>query len=134
MVSPHLFKGGSVSDYETFIGSAGTYNTRHIPSGKSVPCVQPTYNSMANSVQSSGVDMLSIANLAVGVLNLGVGVYNAFKLHKIENKLDRNHNRLGSIEDKLDRNHQQIQSYFGSIEKALKGQQRTLEILATSTN
>ncbi len=28
MVSPYPFKGGNISDYETFIGSAGTYNTR----------------------------------------------------------------------------------------------------------
>ncbi|MGG6270833.1 hypothetical protein ACQ4M3_40515 [Leptolyngbya sp. AN03gr2] len=116
MVSPYPFKGGSIADYETFIGSAGTYNTHHVPSGETIPCVQPAHDGAAHCVQPSGLDMLPIANLALGVLNLGVGVYNASKLRKIEKRLDHHH--------------RQIQSYFGSIEKALSGQQRTLEILA----
>ncbi|BAS60400.1 hypothetical protein NIES2135_64010 (plasmid) [Leptolyngbya boryana NIES-2135] len=116
MVNPYPFKGGNISNYETFIGQAGTYNTRHIPTGESIPCVQPPHQAIDTVVQPSGLDMLPIANLALGVLNLGVGVYNASKLRKIGKKLDRNH--------------EQIQSYFGSIQKALNGQQRTLEVLA----
>ncbi len=111
MVSPYLFNGGNISEYEVFTGDAGTYNTRHIPTGKSIPCVQP-----------SGFDMLPIANLAFGVLNLGVGVYNAFQLQKIQKKLDH----LGY---NYERNHEQIQFYFKSIQDALSGHQRTLEVL-----
>lgn len=116
MVSPYPFKGGNLSDYETFVGPAGTYNTRYAPTGDSIPCVQPTPNDVPHCVQPTGLDMLSIANLALGVLNLGVGVYNACKLKKIQKKLDRNY--------------EQVQSYFGSLQKALNDHQRTLEILA----
>lgn len=118
MVSPYPFKGGGLSDYETFLGKAGTYNTRHIPTGESIPCVQPSGNGVTNCPQPSGLDMLPVATLAVGVLNLGVGIYNAYKLHKVQ--------------EKLDHHHEQIQSYLGSIQGALNGQQRTLEVLVTS--
>lgn len=116
MISPYPFKGGSLADYETFIGSAGTYNTRHVSTGDTIPCVQPTQNGASYCMQPSGLDMLPIANLALGVLNLGVGVYNACKLRQLQRKMERNH--------------EQIQSYFGSLEKALNNHQRTLEILA----
>lgn len=115
MVSPYPFRGGNISDYETFTGQAGTYNTRHIPTGESIPCVRPTDSGITDCLQPSGLDMLPIANLALGVLNLGVGVYNAFRLDKTQKKLDRNH--------------EQIQAYFGSIQTALNAHQRTLEVL-----
>jgi hypothetical protein len=115
MVSPYPFKGGNISDYETYIGKAGTYNTRYIPTGESIPCVQPADSSINNCHSPTGLDMLQIANLGLGILNLGVGVYNAFKLNNVEKLLNRNH--------------EQIQGYFGNIQNALNAHQRTLEVL-----
>jgi hypothetical protein len=51
-------------------------------------------------------------------MNVGVGVYNAFQLHKIGKQLDKNH--------------EQVQAYFGSIQNTLNAHQRTLEILVCS--
>lgn len=117
MVNPYPFRGGSLSDYEIFVGEAGTYNTRYIPTGDTIPCVQPSGDITPPS-QLSGLDMLPIANLALSVLNLGVGVYNAFQLHKVQ--------------EKLDQNQQQIQAYFGNIQDVLNAHHRTLEVLACS--
>ncbi|MBD2104831.1 hypothetical protein [Leptolyngbya sp. FACHB-261] len=117
MARPYPFKGGNISDYETFIGQAGTYNTRYIPTGQTVPCIQPS-GGFTSPSQLLDINMLSIASLALGVLNLGVGVYNAFQLQKTQKKLDQNH--------------EQIRAYFGSIQNALNAHQRTLEVLVSS--
>ncbi|MBH8564355.1 hypothetical protein I8748_19555 [Nostoc sp. CENA67] len=102
---PYPFQGGEASDYEVFVGKAGTWCTRHRISGKTIQSVQP-----------ANLDMFNIANLGINILNLGVGIYNGVQLHKIKNKLDRNH--------------EQIQSSFNSIQNALIVQHRTLELLA----
>ncbi|MFN6539487.1 MAG: hypothetical protein RM021_024470 [Nostoc sp. EkiNYC01] len=103
---PYPFKGGEASEYEVFIGQAGTWCTRHRVSGETIQSVQP-----AN-------DMFNIANLGINILNLGLGIYNAAQLHQVKNKLDRNH--------------EQIQSCFNSIQNALTVQHRTLELLVSN--
>jgi hypothetical protein len=77
---PYLFKKGEASDYEVFVGKAGTWCTRHTESGETIQSVQP-----------GGLDMLNFANLGLNILNLGVGIYNAAKLRKVKNKLERVH-------------------------------------------
>lgn len=128
----YLFKGGDASDYEVFIGKAGTWCTRHRASGETIQSVQP-----------GGFDMLSIANLGLNILNLGVGIYNAIQLRKVRKKLEKIHhdvqsgietnlNRINEqIKCKLDRNNEQIQSCFNSIQYALTVQHRTLELLVS---
>ncbi len=101
---PYPFKGGDASEYEVFIGKAGTWCTRHHSTGETIQSVQP-----------ANFDMFNIANLGVNILNLGVGIYNAAQLHKVTKKLDRNH--------------EQIQLCFNSIQNALTVQHRTLELL-----
>ncbi|MBD2414216.1 hypothetical protein FACHB389_21365 [Nostoc calcicola FACHB-389] len=129
---PYPFKGGDASEYEVFIGKAGTWCTRHNSTGETIQSVQP-----------ANFDMFNIANLGLNILNLGVGIYNAAQLHNVKNKLDRNHEQIQScvdkldrnhkqvqvLSEKLDRNHEQIQSCFNSIQNALTVQHRTLELL-----
>ncbi len=77
-------------------------------------------------------------NLGLNILNLGVGIYNAFQLRKVGKKLDQVHHDIQTgfekLEDKLDRNHEYIQSCFNSIHHALIVQHRTLELLVSSQN
>ncbi|MBD0262159.1 MAG: hypothetical protein ICV85_10135 [Tolypothrix sp. T3-bin4] len=119
------FKGGDDSDYEVFIGKAGTWCTRHHASGETIQSVQP-----------GSFNMLNIANLGINILNLGVGIYNAHQLRKLKKKLDIVHedSQLGlkSLENKLDKNHEQIKLYFNSIYNALAAQHRSLELLASN--
>jgi uncharacterized protein YoxC len=105
---PYPFKGGEASEYEVFIGKAGTWCTRHRISKETIQSVQPV------------TDMLNVANLGVNILNLGLGVYNTVQLHKVK--------------EKLDRNHKQIQVCFNNIQKALAVQHRTLELLICNQN
>ncbi|MGI8499715.1 MAG: hypothetical protein ACR2LR_01040 [Hassallia sp.] len=119
------FKHGDASDYEVFIGKAGTWCTRHRASGETIQSIQP-----------GSFDMLNIANLGINILNLGVGIYNAHQLRKLKKKLDLVHEDtqlgLNNLENKLDKNHEQIESYFNTIHNALAAQHRTLELLASN--
>jgi hypothetical protein len=71
--APHKFKEGNASDYEVFVGKAGTWCTRHNASGETIQSVKP-----------GNIDMLNIANLGLNILNLGVGIYNAKYLLNLE--------------------------------------------------
>lgn len=130
--APYLFKGGNASDYVVFEGDAGTWCTKHIASGETIQSVRPA------------IDMLNMANLGLNILNVGIGVYNAFQLRKIKKQLKQNHSEIQvgienldknlrsnfqTLENKLTINQQEIQSYFSSIENALTVQHRTLELL-----
>lgn len=42
--------GGIFSDYEVFIGKAGTYCTRHIASGKTIQSVSPVVNPLGQAM------------------------------------------------------------------------------------
>ncbi|BAZ42686.1 hypothetical protein NIES4101_86550 [Calothrix sp. NIES-4101] len=136
--APYLFKEGDASDYEVFVGKAGTWCTRHKASGETIQSVQP-----------GGLDMLNIANLGLNILNLGVGIYNATQLRKVKHKLEGVHEDIESgfkelgnnvqsgfqeLENKLDRNHEQIRVCFHSIQNALTVQHRTLELLVSNQN
>lgn len=133
----YLFKGGNASDYEVFVGRAGTWCTRHRASGETIQSVQP------------GFDMLNIANLGLSILNLGVGIYNGIQIRKVKKQLEKNHKDIKSdlknLEDKLDKNseqvqtsfhiiNEQIQSGFNSIKHVLAVQHRTLELLVSNQN
>ncbi|MBW4505693.1 MAG: hypothetical protein KME64_04175 [Scytonematopsis contorta HA4267-MV1] len=132
--APHKFKEGNASDYEVFVGKAGTWCTRHNASGETIQSVKP-----------GNIDMLNIANLGLNILNLGVGIYNASQLRKVRKKLEHINNELQSgietIGNKLDRNNEQILSAFNSIDSnlqsiksALTVQHRTLELLVSNQN
>jgi hypothetical protein len=60
---PYPFKGGDASEYEVFIGKAGTWCTRHHSTGETIQSVQP-----------ANFDMFNIANLGLNILNLGVSI------------------------------------------------------------
>ncbi len=111
-VIPHIFKGGKLSDYAVELSQKGTLQTRHLLSNKEIPTVAQGANKM-----------LIEANLAVGLLNTGLGVanlalgaYNAYKITKVHGEIKQNH--------------QIVMSHLSSIENTLQVQQRSLEILA----
>jgi len=109
---PYLFKGGDPSNYEVFVGKAGTWCTRHIESNQSVQSVQPSIN-LGGNVPQPG-------SFTLGVLNLGVGIYNAFKLHQIH--------------DELTEQHQEVQVGLANIHNTLNAQYRILELLVSNQN
>ena len=107
--NPYLFKGGTALDYEVFVGEAGTWCTRHRASGQVIQSFQPT---------GLGTNMLPIANLCLGVLNLGMEIYNTHKLHQVQSNLEQQR--------------QEINAGFTNIHLALSAQHRILEILVSN--
>jgi len=106
--SPHLFMGGSPSDYWVYIGEAGTWCTEHIESGRVIQSVKP----------DGGESMLQVGNFGLGLLNLGVGIFNAYQLHKVH--------------EDLSEQRQLIQTGFTSVHSVLDAQHRTLELLVSN--
>ncbi|MBL8918105.1 MAG: hypothetical protein JNJ54_04520 [Myxococcaceae bacterium] len=98
--------GGPRSDYVTGVGDAGSYFTKHLPTNKAVQSVMPG---------GAPMDPVGLGNLVVGVLNLGVGIYNAVQLKRV----NRDVNEL----------RQELAFGLGTVETMLGQQARTLEIL-----
>ena len=74
---PYLFKGGNPADYIVDIGKSGTWSTRHIESGKVIQSTMPGF----------GGNMLGALTLGVGLVNMGLGIYNAYQGGKIRSSL-----------------------------------------------
>lgn len=117
---PYLFKGGDASEYEVIVGRAGTYCTHHHLSGEVIQSVMP-----------SGLEgsMFQIANVGLGLLNLGVGIYNAYKIHQVHDDLleQRQEAQVG-----FKNLNQGLQMGFANLRSALAVQHRTLELLASN--
>lgn len=115
LLQPTLFQGGTASDYIVTQTANGGLGTRHIPSGKFVPHVRSALSpeqltqALQNTAMLENIASmqklqvgLSAANLAVGVLNLGVSAWTAWKIHKMDKKLDNLISGVTRIEDKVD--------------------------------
>lgn len=113
-LTPTTFKGGPTSDYVIEVLSNGGLGSRHIPTGQVVPHVKtllpqgqlekilpqsplPTGNS-GHTLQAG----LQFANLGVGLLNLGVSAWTAWKVHKIDQKIDVLSDGMSRVENRLE--------------------------------
>lgn len=106
----------------TLLGNGG-YATEHIPTGRQVPHVLARPGETAESLQaafsggptagagtigtlSSGlaaaVPALAAANLGVGLLNLGVSTWTAYKVYKMNDTLDDVADTVNRVEGKID--------------------------------
>lgn len=120
IVGPVLFKGGSAVEYAVETLSNGGLGTRHLPTGKMVPHVLgkgpadlmaegirvPNSPSRLMQVGQAGAQAmqvgLQVANLGVGLLNLGVSAWTAWKVHKMDKKLDSIATTVDRVDGKLD--------------------------------
>jgi len=121
IVGPVLFEGGRAAEYAVEILKNGGLGTRHLPSGKLVPHVLSkapadlvaqglpvpgTSSSLMplGQVAASPVQVgLLAANLGVGLLNLGVSAWTAYKVHKIDKKIDGLTAQVAGVDSKLGR-------------------------------
>lgn len=122
VVGPVAFRGGSSSDYVVEVLKNGGLGTRQVSTGRMVPHVLaknpervlreglPGASPQQSLVQfaSTGAQAalqigLSVANLGVGLLNLGVSAWTAWKVHKMDKKLDALSVGMGNVERKVDR-------------------------------
>jgi hypothetical protein len=120
IVDPVLFKGGDAAGYAVETLSNGGLGTRHLLTGKILPHVLakdpakilteglrvPNSPSPLMQVGQAGAGALQtglqVANLGVGLLNLGVSAWTAWKVHKIDKKIDDMGGTLVEMGRKLD--------------------------------
>jgi hypothetical protein len=105
-----------VGDYAVETLSNGGLGTRHAPSGKLVPHVLgkgpaeqiaqglrvPNSPSPLMQASQAGAQAMQVANLGVGLLNLGVSAWTAWKVHKMDKKLDALTTTVTQVDQKLD--------------------------------
>lgn len=108
-VRPYMFVDQNPANYAVELGPKGTYFTRHLPTNRVAANVVP-------GGFNPGGTMLVAANLVVGLVNVGIGAYNIYQIHKVAGKIEENH--------------QIVVSHLESIENTLQIQQRSLEVLA----
>lgn len=117
-VRPAPFKGGDIGEYTTEILSNGGFGTRHEPTDHVLPHVRsdlpeeqlsqeiPNANGpgglMSPGKAAQAVQGLQIANLGVGLLNLGINAWTAWKTYQMDGKLDEVLERSDRIESKVD--------------------------------
>lgn len=99
-IGPKPWLGGDRSLYEIFVGKGGTLQTRHIPSGKTLPNVIAD-SSVSGSLMNL-VPGMQIANLGVGLATLGVSAYTAYRVHKLDKKVDALQESAARTEGKID--------------------------------
>ena len=85
-VQPHTWRGGAATDYVVERGVNGGLGTRHVPSNSYLPHVRGP--SDIPGMSRVGPDPVGIANLVLNVANLGIGVFNAYQLHKLAKSTD----------------------------------------------
>lgn len=97
-VRPKMWLGGSEADYEVFTNPNGGLHTRHLNTNRAIPHVvantddaplsEELLNTGSQLSSSMPIPGLQVANLAIGVLNLGVSAYTAYRVHKMDKKID----------------------------------------------
>lgn len=104
MVNPAPFLGGPVSEYVVEILKNGGYGTRHVPTGRLVPHVLAPHGigQIAGTALQAAAPWLAAANLGVGLLNLGVSAWTAWKVHKMDKKLDGLEKSIGQLDGRFD--------------------------------
>jgi hypothetical protein len=103
-VAPYLFMGGSPVDYAVRVGQAGTLYTKHLGTGRVVANVAKAGLSAVSTganIASFAVDALPWVNLGVSVLNLGVSVYTAYKVHKMAKQVDVIDQKVDRLDSRL---------------------------------
>ncbi len=111
-VGPVIFKGGRAAEYAVEVLKNGGLGTRHLPSGNVVPHVlskvsaeglkQGFGSGPASAALQAAQSGLAVANLGVGLLNLGVSTWTAWKVHKMDKKLDVIVDSVDQMDGKLD--------------------------------
>ena len=123
VIGPALFNGGQPAEYAVEVLKNGGFGTRHLATRKMVQHVLSKVTPEAlQTIASSGAPgnlaqlaggtattalraaqpWLAAANLGVGLLNLGVSAWTAWKVHKMDRKLDGIADGLDRVEGKLD--------------------------------
>ena len=105
LLGPTIFLGGKAVDYAVVLLSNGGFGTKHLPTGRIVPHVLSKADPeiLARSLPGTGSGgplstfggalgaaqpWLVAANLGVGLLNLGVGAWTAWKVSGLDRKID----------------------------------------------
>ena len=118
LLAPVLFQGGSPTEYAVEILGNGGFGTRHLLSDRVVPHVLskvgsdslkqlPVPGSPAPLVQFAATGLqaaqpwLAAANLGVGLLNLGVCAWTAWKVHRMDKKLDHLTDAVEQVDGKV---------------------------------
>lgn len=133
-VAPHMFKGGTAAEYVVRVGTNGTLNTLHLPSGQSIQSVVPALQqgaSQALGAASNLVPILAAANLGVGLLNLGVSAYTAYKVHKLSNAVDGVKADTQQLRLDVTQLRMFVTESFGEVKSILNTQSLALGILQT---
>lgn len=126
LLNPSAFLGGPAADYLIKVGENDGLGTFHIPTGKYVPHVlarspaeilnelSPMLVSpemMASMVSLQGASLaVGAAGLAVGVVNLGVSAWTAWKVAKMDKKIDALTETTERVEHKIDSMSQLLES------------------------
>ena len=95
-VAPYLFNGGNALDYAIRVGSSGTYNTLHLPTGTAIQSVIPN-GGVPGAVSAGLGGALGVAGLAVGIVNLGIGIYTAYQVTQTRRELAAVSRQIGDI-------------------------------------
>ena len=124
LVDPVIFKGGQAAEYAVEVLKNGGFGTRHLPSGSVVPHVLSKVpaealkqgipvgtpanltefaSGGASAALQAAQPWLAAANLGVGLLNLGVSAWTAWKVHKMDKKLDGIADGVERVDVKVDR-------------------------------
>jgi hypothetical protein len=123
IVGPVIFRGGQPAEYAVEVLKNGGLGTRHLPTQSIVPHV---LSKVSSETLSEGVPVpggsrlvqlarqsgsqaaqalqvgLQVANLGVGLLNLGVSAWTAWKIHKIDKKIDVLSDGVVRLDGKVD--------------------------------
>ncbi len=123
--APYQAFGGPAADYVLRVGPRGTLNTFHIPSGKSIQSVVGVAGQAAQAASS----LIPLATLGVGILNLGVSAYTAYRVHKLDKKLDGIADGVGRIEGAVGDLQGFMAQAVGHLDTVLRFQGATLGVL-----
>lgn len=139
-LAPVIFKGGESSDYVVEVLSNGGLGTRHMPSGAVVPHVLSTLpaDSLQQKLPSqipldTGMQALNpylqVANLGVGLLNLGVSAWTAWKVYKLDKKVNMLLDGLASIDEKVGRVEHLLGESVTYLDGLIRENARTLGLI-----
>jgi hypothetical protein len=139
VLGPTLFNGGVAADYVVVVLKNGGFGTKHLLTGKIVPHVLSKLSpeqlaqgigipgSPAPLMQFASAGMqaaqagLAAANLGVGLLNLGVSAWTAWKVHKMDKKLDGLVGTVDAIDGKVDRMSSILEHSVSHLDGLIRG-------------